>query len=64
MAVTLHFCVKDQHQQLVIWSWLGAFQHVHGWHDGPNLAAHFTEVLNELGILHKVHCHMKLCLIN
>lgn len=56
MAVTLHFCAKDQQRRLVIRSRLGAFRHVRGSHDGPNLAAHFLEVLEELGILYKV-CH-------
>lgn len=54
MAVTLHFCAKDQRQRLVIRSHLGAFRHVRGSHDGPTLASHFIEVLDELGLLHKV----------
>ena len=57
MAVMLHFCVKDQHRRLVIRSRLGAFRHVRGSHDGPTLASHFIEVLDELGLLHKV-CYL------
>lgn len=54
MAVTLHFCAKDQRRRLVIRSRLGAFRNVRGSHDGPTLAAHFIEVLEELGLLYKV----------
>ncbi|KAI0730353.1 hypothetical protein C8Q72DRAFT_776173 [Fomitopsis betulina] len=54
MAITLHFCAKDQWRHLVIRSCLGAFRNVWGSHDGPTLAAHFIEVLEELGLLYKV----------
>ena len=58
MAVTLHFCAKDQQRRLVIRSRLGAFRHVQGSHDGPTLASHFIEILEELGLSHKV-CQFK-----
>ncbi|KAJ2985876.1 hypothetical protein NUW54_g9999 [Trametes sanguinea] len=54
MAVTLHYCAKDQTNQLVLQTWLGAFRHIKGSHTGPNLARHFVGILEELGILHKI----------
>ncbi|CDO71217.1 hypothetical protein BN946_scf184863.g12 [Trametes cinnabarina] len=54
MAVTLHYCAKDQCDNLVLRTRLGAFRHVQGRHTGENLAQHFVQVLEELGILHKI----------
>ncbi len=54
MAVTVHFCAKnDSTQKLELHSRLGAFRHVPGRHTGPNMAAQFFTILEELGILNK-----------
>ncbi|OBZ72686.1 putative AC transposase [Grifola frondosa] len=54
MAVTLHYCAKDTQARLALRARLGAFRYVRGSHTGANLAAHFLEVVEELGIIHKI----------
>lgn len=54
MAITAHYCIKDENGNLVVRSRLVAFRHVTGSHSGTNLAQHFMGVIQELGVLHKV----------
>ncbi|KAI1782154.1 hypothetical protein LXA43DRAFT_526027, partial [Ganoderma leucocontextum] len=56
MAVTVHFCAKNDAQKLELRSRLGAFRYVPGRHTGANMAAQFLAILEELGILNKVGC--------
>lgn len=59
MAVTVHYCTKDSQRHLAIRARLGALRYIAGEHSGANLARHFIAILDELGILHKVHCFVR-----
>jgi ketopantoate reductase len=54
MAVTTHFCLRDEAGRLSIASRLLAFRVVEGSHDGEHIGDALFEIMDEAGITHKV----------
>jgi len=54
MAITAHFCAKDENNRLVVHHCLLAFRVVQGEHSGKLLAKEFIDILRDARILHKV----------
>lgn len=54
MAVTTHYCDKDENDRLVIQARLLAFREIEGDHTGVHLARIVFNILKDAGLLHKV----------
>ena len=54
MAVTAHWIAKMRTNQLELRSALVAFQEVDGSHTGENLGHVLFEIIQDIGIMHKV----------
>lgn len=59
MAVTAHWMAKGSPDQLVLCSALITFREVDGCHTGDNLGQILFDIIQDIGIVHKVCvCHM------
>jgi hypothetical protein len=54
LAVTAHFCVRDENGHLVVVNRLLAFRVVEGKHDGKNIAKIVYSILKDAKLLHRV----------
>ena len=56
MALTAHFCARNEAGRLEIAERLLAFRLVEGSHDGENLGQMMYDIVKETGAIHKVSC--------
>jgi hypothetical protein len=58
MAVTTHFCTRDENGRLDIAARLLAFRVIEGSHDGEYIGDVLFEIMDDAGIIHKVRTYL------
>lgn len=59
MAITVHYCTRDDHGSLIVRSNLLAFRHITTGHSGAELAEEMIKIFSSFDILHKVSIMFK-----